>query len=161
MCLRLEPLVEAFHFKKISASDEETCSFITGKVLPQWVIYNIIHTHARTRAVSFTEAAPLPSRSSCPPSRAGAGQNGRRRRPVGRLPSSAEKSGRTKPLEGAGAQPGMLRDFLESGHCENLVVLGGFLFFFCFLLPPCPGSQFEQASLSQGAYRKRTPGFIM
>lgn len=56
-----------------------------GKALPKWVLYNIIHTHARAHAVGFTGAAPAAA--------------------AAQLPSSAEKSERTKSLVGQGPGP--------------------------------------------------------
>lgn len=80
-----------------------------GKVLPKWVIYNIIHTHARTVAVGSAEASPLPSRSSCFPC-------------LGPAPSFSREERTNKILgRGRGLAGGwMLRDFLGSGHCESV-----------------------------------------
>lgn len=80
-----------------------------GKVLPEWVIYNIIHTHAPRAAVGYAKASPLPSRSSCFPC-------------LGPAPSFSREERTNKILSRGRGPPGgwMLRDFLGSGHCESV-----------------------------------------
>lgn len=81
-----------------------------GKVLPEWVIYNIIHTHARIAAVGSAEASPVPSQSSCLPC-------------LGPAPSFSREERTNKILSrGRGPAGGwMLRDFLGSvKHCESV-----------------------------------------
>lgn len=64
-----------------------------GKALPKWVLYNIIHTHARAHAVGFMGGSAGSGGCSAP------------------VFSREERTNKILGGPGAGAQPGMLRDF--------------------------------------------------